>query len=341
MRRLILTILAMVACNPAFARELVVYTDRQENLLMFIAAAFQAHTGVETTVVYGDIGDLEAMASEGRALPYDVILTKDVGALAPLSARGRISPIRTEQILARVAPAFRDPAGDWIGTSRRTRALHVAEGRVPEGVIGTYEELAGEAWRGRICTRAFDHSYMVQLLAAMIAERGEAYARDWATALRANLAGAPEGSDRTQIRRVAAGECDIALANDYYRGAISLAPDGEEVLARTRIVTPTFETGGGMVMLTAAARVADAENPEEAEDFIAFLLSERGQRITMLVAFEHPVVADIALEGQVAAWGDIAPPTHPVFEVARHRPLALSILREAAVAPRSPAEEGL
>ena len=46
--------------------------------------------------------------------------------------------------------------------------------------------------------------------------RGEEAAEEWCRGLVANFARKPQGGDRDQIRAVAAGEGDLAVANTYY-----------------------------------------------------------------------------------------------------------------------------
>ncbi len=331
MRGVWLALVLAVAGWGAHARELIIYTDRQESLIVFIAAAFEVESGVETTVVYNDVSQIASLRHEGRSLPFDVVMTKDAGTLLPLLYSGALAPIRSEVVLDRVRPEFRDPHGRWIGLSRRTRAFHVSADRVEPGAIRTYEDLTDERWRGRICSRPLDHSYNVQLISALIANYGEDHAREWLAAVRENLVGEPGGSDRDQIRLVADGACDVALGNDYYRGILERASDGDDVLARTRLVIPTFEDGGGFAMLTAAAISRGSERQAEGEAFIEFMLSERGQRMLMSIAYERPVVADVPLDGDVAEWGDIPAPSRPVFEHIALRGDALAVAREGAV----------
>jgi iron(III) transport system substrate-binding protein len=82
----------------------------------------------------------------------------------------------------------------------------------------TYEDLADPKWRGKICIRSGQHVYNVALIASMIAVHGEEWTEEWLRG--ANLARKPAGDDRLQVKGVYAGECDIAVGNTYYIGAM-------------------------------------------------------------------------------------------------------------------------
>ena len=76
----------------------------------------------------------------------------------------------------------------------RPRRLASKE-RVPATAI-TYEDLADPKWKGKICSRSGQHTYNVALVAAMIANHGEAKAEEWLKGVKANLARKPSGGDR-------------------------------------------------------------------------------------------------------------------------------------------------
>ena len=84
----------------------------------------------------------------------------------------------------------------------------------------TYEDLADPKWQGKICIRSGQHVYNVALTASMIAAHGETWTEQWLKGVKENLARKPAGDDRMQVKGVYAGECDIAVGNTYYMGAM-------------------------------------------------------------------------------------------------------------------------
>ena len=115
-------------------------------------------------------------------------------------------------------PAMRDPDGRWWSLTARARVVYASKERVADEEITTYEDLASDKWKGRICTRSGTHDYMVALTAAMIEHHGEEQASERLAGLKDILARKPQGKDRAQVRAIWAGQCDISLGNTYYMG---------------------------------------------------------------------------------------------------------------------------
>ncbi|MDQ4119756.1 MAG: extracellular solute-binding protein, partial [Actinomycetota bacterium] len=89
--------------------------------------------------------------------------------------------------------------------------------RVAPGAVTSYESLADPRFRGRVCLRTSNNEYNQSLVADMIVKRGpEATER----LLASWMANQPQivGSDGEMLARMAAGGCDVGLANHYYLG---------------------------------------------------------------------------------------------------------------------------
>ncbi|MCG6326355.1 iron ABC transporter substrate-binding protein, partial [Vibrio alginolyticus] len=89
------------------------------------------------------------------------------------------------------------------------------------GILGDdfdYLDLANPQYKGKICTRSGKHPYNIALVAAMIANHGEAETKTWLQGVKANLARKPQGNDRDQVRAIKEGLCDLSLGNSYYLG---------------------------------------------------------------------------------------------------------------------------
>ena len=80
--------------------------------------------------------------------------------------------------------------------------------------------------------------YNQSLTAALIALHGVPAVEEWARGLVANFARPPAGGDREQIQGVAAGLCDVALANTYYLGGMLRGEDGAQRDAASKVAVP-------------------------------------------------------------------------------------------------------
>lgn len=309
-----------------------IYSYRQPTLIAPLLEAFTKKTGIKTNVVYAEAGLPERMAAEGQNSPADVLLTVDIGRLAEAKQMGVTQPIESEALKANVPAAFRDPDGHWFGHSVRGRVAFVSKERVKQSTI-TYEELAEPKWKGKVCTRSGQHVYNVGLVASMIAHHGTDKAREWLKGLKANLSRKPGGNDRSQVRAVYAGECDVAISNTYYMAAMQTNtknPEEQKWAASVRIIFPNVEGRGTHVNLSGAMLAKFAPNKANGIKLIEFLSSDEGQRIYAEIVNEYPLKPGIPVSARVASWGKMTPDSLPLDKIATLRSEASKLIDEVA-----------
>ncbi|MFM7446406.1 MAG: extracellular solute-binding protein, partial [Tabrizicola sp.] len=244
MFRTTLAALALTTALPAFAEEVNIYSHRQPELIQPLTDAFTAETGITVNVAFVDKGMAERLQAEGDRSPADLVLTVDIARLLQVAEADVLQPVQSDVLEANIPEALRDPNDLWFGLTARARIVYASKDRVQPGEVTTYEDLASEKWKGRLCSRSGLHDYNIALLGAVIAHHGEEAATAWATGLKANLARKPDGGDRDQIKAIAAGECDIAIGNTYYMGQMLADPEQVPAAEAVNIVFPTFENGG-------------------------------------------------------------------------------------------------
>ena len=323
-----ITLTAIFLAPLAFAQEVNVYSHRQPSLIQPLTDAFTAETGIDVNVAFLDKGMIERLIAEGDRSPADVILTVDISRLARAVEAGVTQPITSETLSANVPAEFHDPDGHWWGLTTRARIVYASKSRVVEGEITTYEDLANPKWTGRICTRSGTHAYMIGLTSAVIAHLGEDAAATWLAGVKANLARRPQGNDRAQVKAIWAGECDIALGNTYYMGAMLADPDQVEWANSVNIAFPTFENGGTHVNVSGVAMTKAAPNRENAMQFIEFLASPKAQEIYASVNHEYPIAPGSKPSDLVASWGEFTPDDVNLMDLAKLRATALRITNE-------------
>jgi iron(III) transport system substrate-binding protein len=175
--------------------------------------------------------------------------------------------------------------------------------------------------------RSSSSVYNLSMLAAMIARLGVAETEAWAKALVANFARSPQGGDRDQIRAVAAGECDLALANTYYLAGLTASPKARDraAAAGVAIFWPNQDGRGVHVNVSGAGVTASARHKENAVRLIEFLASDRAQRTYAEVVHEYPVTPGIEVSGTVAEWGAFKADSLPLATLAQHNAEAIRI----------------
>ncbi len=323
----IATTLGLLAALPA-AADVNVYSYRQPELIEPLVKAFTDDTGIAVNVAFLNKGMVERLKAEGRRSPADVLLTTDISRLAELVEAGVTQPVESDILTAQIPAAFRDPGNEWFGLTTRARIVYASRTRVAEGEVTTYEDLADPKWQGRICTRSGTHAYMVALTAAMLYHHGEDGTRAWLEELKSNLAMKPQGNDRSQVKSIWAGECDISLGNTYYMGAMLEDAEQTAWADAVRIEFPTFENGGTHVNVSGMAMTAAAPNRDDALKFMEFLASDAAQAIYAEAVYEYPVNPQVPNSPLVASWGSFTPDDVNLMELARLRPAALRITQE-------------
>jgi iron(III) transport system substrate-binding protein len=322
-----LSTLALLACSvPALAQEINVYSHRQPELIQPLVDAFTAETGIAVNVAFVDKGMAERLQAEGDRSPADLVLTVDIARLMQIVEAGVTQPVQSDILEANIPAELRDPADHWFGVTSRARIVYASKNRVQPGEVTTYEDLASDKWKDRVCTRSGLHDYNVALLGAMIVHHGEDAATQWAEGLKANLARKPDGGDRDQVKAIAAGECDIALGNTYYMGQMLADPEQQAWADAVNIVFPTFEAGGTHLNISGVAMTRSAPNKDNALKFMEWLASDAAQKIYAETNHEFPVKPGVAKSDLVASWGDFTADGTALSDIAKARGAALKIM---------------
>jgi iron(III) transport system substrate-binding protein len=203
--------------------------------------------------------------------------------------------------------------------SMRARAFYVSRERIKDAAL-TYEDLADPRFKGRVCTRDGLHAYNTSMIAAAIANMGEAQAETWLKGARANLAKKPSGGDRDVAKDIAAGLCDIGPANTYYMGLMDRNPSQKAWADSVRVVLPTFKNGGGThVNISGIVFTKHMKNRAQALRLAEWLVSPAAQQMYAAQNFEYPVVAGVSPDPYTASLGALRADTLPLDEVGKRR----------------------
>lgn len=288
---------AVALSHPVLAEgEVNLYTARHYDSDNAIHEAFTKATGISVNVIEDKAGALiQRILAEGANSPADVFMTADAGNLADAAARGLLQPVASDVLDGRIPANLRDPDGLWFAFTRRARVIMVRRD-ADVGDLDRYEDLAEDRFDDMICIRSSGNVYNQSLVGSLIAANGEDATAAWVRGLVANMAREPESNDTGQIRAVAAGECDIGVANTYYLARLMRSDDPADnaVAGAIRVVLPNQGDRGVHVNISGAGVAAHAPNPGNAVAFLEFLAGDEAQKAFADGNNEWPAVEGVA-----------------------------------------------
>lgn len=317
---------------PAIADgEVNVYSYRQEVLMRPLFDRFTKRTGIRVNVAFIKQGMLTRLKAEGLNSPADVVLTVDAARIIRVDQAGVFQPVSSKILDENIPAKYRHPKGHWFGLTMRGRPIMYNPAKVKPSELSTYEALADPKWKGRICIRSSGSVYNQSLIASLIAHNGKEATQKWANAFVKNFARKPAGGDRDQIRAAASGECDIAIANTYYLGALtkSKKASDREAAAKIRIFWPNQNGRGTHVNISGAGVTKSAKNKANAIKLLEFLSSDEAQRIYANKVNEYPVKPGVGMSDVVKVWGEFKADDLSLYKLAEYQEEALRIADRA------------
>ena len=286
----------LAVVTEGMAAEVVnVYSARHYDTDDRIYSAFEERTGIKVRLIEGKSDALLArLKREGKRSPADVFITVDAGRLFQAERQRVFQPISSKRLMTRVPANLRHPKGLWFGLTKRARIILRSKERVKEGEITSYEDLAKPKWKGRVLIRSSSNVYNQSLVGSMIVAHGVKGAEAWCRGLVANMARKPQGGDRDQIKGVAAGEADVAVANSYYYARmLSGTPAEKAAAAKVAVGFPNQDGRGTHVNHSGVGVCAHAPNKANAIKFVEFLSGELAQKTFAAGNNEYPVVRGV------------------------------------------------
>ncbi len=327
--RLAIAIALAGASGLAYADGSVnVYSARHYDSDQAMYDAFTEQTGIEVNVLQGDSDQLiQRIKREGEASPADIMMTVDAGRLWRAEEEDIFAPVDSEVLNERLPESMRHPEGDWFGFSQRVRAIFYNPETIEPEQVDSYEKLADPSLKGKICIRSSNNIYNQSLLASMVEHHGEEGAEEWAQGVVDNMARDPEGGDRDQIKGVASGECDVAVANHYYYVRLLTSDDADEREAAesVQILFPNQDDRGAHVNVGGAGLVKGAPNHDNAVAFLEFLASDEAQELFAVGNHEFPVVEGVAVDEVLGSWGEFKKDEVNVSVLGENNPEAVKI----------------
>ncbi|CAI8164708.1 MAG: Iron deficiency-induced protein A [Pseudidiomarina mangrovi] len=318
--------------SMAQAATVNLYSARKEALIKPMLEQFTAQTGIEVRLLTGS-GDalLARLQNEGANSPADLFLTVDAGNLHRAAQADVFQPLGSPTAINAVPDYLLGDDNLWVGLSVRARPIFYAIDRVDPSQLSGYADLAAAEWKGKVCIRSSDNIYNQSLTGALLEHWGEAATESWARGLVSNFARPPVGGDRDQISAVAAGMCDIAVANTYYYGIMQGSDDAKEREAASKVAIfwPDQASHGTHINVSGIGLTRHAKNVDAARQLIEFLLSAEAQAWYATTNNEYPAVEGVNWSERLQSWGTFKQDTLPMAVLGENNPAAVRLMNRA------------
>jgi iron(III) transport system substrate-binding protein len=284
---------------------LTVYSAQHESLVRTMLEDFTAETGVE--LEFRDANDAELanqIVQEGQASPADVFLTENSPSIDILDSEGLLAPL-DQTTLDQVGEQYRPSSGNWTGFAARSTVLVYNPAQLPEAELpASILDLANPEWQGRIGIAAGGPDFQA-IVSAVLALRGEEATRAWLAGLQRNAE--VYQSNTAVMKATDEGEIDAGVMYHYYfyrdRAENGLQSDDAE-LHYFRNADP-----GAFVSVSGAGVLASSDQPEQAQQLVAYLTGpEAQQKLAESSALEYAVGNGVASAEALPPLADLQAP---------------------------------
>lgn len=323
----LLLMVSLVTGSLVQANELMVYSSKGASYLQPLLDEYSRETG---TPMQFKVASAQAllfvMENEINSQPVDLFITSGAFHLELAAQRNLLAAVNSRSIERYVAEYLQSSDGYWFGFARRARTIVYHPARVDKKQLSTYADLAQPNWQGRLCllTSAdeYSQSFVSMLLSRYGPEKMSTVLSGWV----ANLGHEPMTDDLQVIQAIDKGECDVGIVNSYYfaRHLIDVNPESP-----LKLYWADQDDGGVVVDVSGIAVAAGSPNPEQALDFIDWLLGKDVQALYSSLSMEYPVRNGVYPPRQVAKWGTFKESEASLMQTHALREQALSLIEQA------------
>ncbi|WP_042265113.1 iron ABC transporter substrate-binding protein [Paraburkholderia heleia] len=288
------------------ATSITLYNAQHEQVTNQLAKDFAQQTGIDVKVRSGEGPALAAqLVAEGGKTPADVYFTENSPELMLLEEKGLLAPVQ-QATLAAVPARFNSPQGQWVGVTARENVLAYNTAKVqPAQLPKSIFDLAKPDWKGKVGIAPSDADFL-PLVDAVLAVKGEAATLDWLKGLKTNSQIFDD--DEGVVAAVNRGAVATGIINNYYWDRLH-AEIGDK---KTQSAVAHFADGdvGALVNVSGAAVTKSAHNVDGAQKFLAYLVSERAQKLMAQdhISFEYPLRPGVASDPINKPFDQLKPP---------------------------------
>jgi len=314
--------------GDAPANGLVLYNGQHEQTTQALVSAFEKQTGIQVTVRNGDEDQLaEQIMQEGSRSPADVFYTENSPALMKLAGQHLLAPV-DKATLAAVPSADSSPAGNWVGVTARISALvYNTNALKPSQLPTSVMDLANPKWAGKLGIAPGETDFQ-PIITSIAGKYGSTAALTWLKGVKANAGSHVYPDNETITSEVNSGQVEIGLINHYYWYRLRAELGAGAMHSALHYFAP--EDPGYVLDVSGAGVLASSTHQAAAQKFLAFLVSDAGQRIIAQTdSYEYPLRPGVAANPALPPLSSLHPDTADTIAKLGDGSTALQLLQQA------------
>ena len=321
---LLLSLFIIFSCAKD-PNELTVYTSRQPQLIEPIVEQFTNETGIKVNLLSGNAQELmERIDIEGEDSPADIFMTVDAGVLWQAAERDILAKIDSEILNENIPAHLRDSKNEWFGLSKRARTIVFSSDQFKDNDFSTYEDLADQKWKGKLCLRTSKKVYNRSLIASMIDAYGFDKSKEVVSGWVSNLATEVFSNDTNALKAVSSGQCGVTIVNTYYLARLLDDPEYNNL----SLFWANQSDRGVHVNISGAGVVKTSKNKKNAVLFLEYLSSNKAQDFYASANKEYPVLIGAKIDESIENWGSFSEHTINVSKLGSLQKEAVFLAQE-------------
>ncbi len=280
------------ACGSSSGQSITLYNGQHEQTTDTLVSAFEKATGITVNVRSGDEDDLaNQIVVEGSHSPADVIFTENSPALEYLQSKDLLAPVDAST-LADTPSQFNSPQGDWVGVSARVSVLIYNPSLIQKSQLPTQVlQLADPRYRGDLAFAPGETDFQ-PIVTSVARSYGTPAALTWLEGIKANAGNHIYPDNETIADEVNRGAVAFGVVNQYYWYRMRAQIGASNM--HSDITYFAAQDPGYVLDVSGAAILKSSRNQSDAQRFLAFLVSSRGQQIiSHSNSFEYPIASGV------------------------------------------------
>jgi iron(III) transport system substrate-binding protein len=244
------------------------------------------------------------LVQEGDASPADLFITENSPAMQIVANNGMFAPV--DPAALELTPAqFRSPAGNWTGIAARTTVFVYNPTLLPpNGLPRSMMDLSGPEWQDRFGIAPAGADFQA-IVSAVLSLKGSEATLAWLKGLKANAR--PYTGNRAIMSAANNGEVQGGIIYHYYWYG-----DRAESGANSSNVELHYfgnQDPGAFVSVSGGGVLKTSKYPVEAQQFLAYIVSARGQQmLSDSKAMEYAIASGVAANPMLKPLSELDPP---------------------------------